>query len=364
MIWGMSPLGIMVAVVAAGSISDHIGSRWGTAIGIFICAFIGALRALPESHVWLAALMFFYGVGMAFIIPNLPRLVGLWFPQERLGLATGTVTIGLAAGGALSMALSASVLAPAVGGWRNLMWALGIVVFFLGLLWVAVVREPGGSKDAPTHGSESMREAFAAVMRVRDVWFLAAMYLFFITGYISFIGHFPDVLVGKGISEAKAGLLTSIILWTVIPMNILGPHICDRLGLRKPFILPLAIMTGLVITSLGSVLGAPLIILMIVFAVAFGSFGPLIFVLPMEVEGVGPSRSGMALGLMLMAGNLGGFVGPIAVGKLLEIGIMPAFLMLGACYILVAVFYLPIKETGPKRKRVIEADNVSPDSKE
>jgi MFS family permease len=54
-----------------------------------------------------------------------------------------------------------------------------------------------------------------------------------------------------------------------------------------------------------------------------------------------------------MIGNIGGFIGPIISGKIMDItGVQwPGFLFMGAALIIEAFFIFPVRETGQGRKK-------------
>jgi nitrate/nitrite transporter NarK len=71
--------------------------------------------------------------------------------------------------------------------------------------------------------------------------------------------------------------------------------------------------------------------------------------MPLEIRTVGPTKVGAALGLLMLVGQLGGFVLPIAVGVVKDgpMGFGGAMLLLAVVHgaVLIPLFRLP--ETGP-----------------
>ena len=74
---------------------------------------------------------------------------GLWFPNRQLGLANGVLAMGMALGFLIGTFLSATVLSPWLGGWRNVMFFFGGIAVLLSIPWL-FSPEPPVSADAAT----------------------------------------------------------------------------------------------------------------------------------------------------------------------------------------------------------------------
>jgi len=79
----------------------------------------------------------------------------------------------------------------------------------------------------------------------------------------------------------------------------------------------------------------------------FAGAAPLAFVVPLEMEGVGHRLAGSAVGIAITAGYLGGVLAPIVGMWLVGLTPMAGFYFWGGCYMLSAVLFLLLKETGP-----------------
>ena len=74
----------------------------------------------------------------------------------------------------------------------------------------------------------------------------------------------------------------------------------------------------------------------------------LAFVVPLEMEGVGPALAGSALGVAVTAGYLGGFIAPLICARLANVAPVAGFAFGGVCYALSGLLFLLLKETGPR----------------
>ena len=55
-----------------------------------------------------------------------------WFSGKQLGLANGLLAMGMGVGFTLGAMISATVLSPILGNWRNVMFAYGILAIVIG----------------------------------------------------------------------------------------------------------------------------------------------------------------------------------------------------------------------------------------
>jgi MFS family permease len=165
------------------------------------------------------------------------------------------------------------------------------------------------------------------------------------------IGFLPEILVSKGMKPNLAHLSSSLIYYANIVGVIAIPVLSDKFGLRKIFIWPFSILGALFVISLGMFEGMACLIICALLGLIVG-FIPLMVTLPMEMEGIGHSYFGTALGLVGTIGNLGSFVAPILGGKIIDLTGKPwiAFIFWGMLMVIGALFILFMKETGCKTK--------------
>jgi MFS family permease len=112
------PLAMAAIASFSGAISDRIGTRWPTtvgmvlmAIGLFVLARLGP--STPDWYVILGLVLAGLGTGM-FVSPNNSAMLGA-APRERRGIASGIMAtarnIGMALGIGMAGAIYTSVLA-------------------------------------------------------------------------------------------------------------------------------------------------------------------------------------------------------------------------------------------------------------
>jgi NNP family nitrate/nitrite transporter-like MFS transporter len=243
------------------------------------------------------------------------------------------------------MRVARSTLLPLFGGWREVMVASAAAIALTALLWLALVRD----------GSTLVRHArvFDALALARDgrVARVAAMHFLVFGGYLALLSLLPRALLERGMSPAQMG--GAIALWLVSAgiANYAGPWLSDALGgARRPFLVGGAVLAA---AALGAVAfcaayaPSKIPIFLAIAAIGGGSFAPLLLTLPLELPGVGPAKAGAALGLLMLVGQLGGFLLPVVSGAMAEAAGSPAALVgLAVAHLLVVVPAIGLSVSG------------------
>jgi MFS family permease len=349
--WGMIGLGALLFSVLGGLISDRFGVRWTGFMGLLILGAGGTMRGLARDYPEFIAAMFLFGAAMGLTRPNFPRALSQWFPPNRLGMANGFSAGGSALGAALSMAFSVSIFGPAVGGWRNITIILGGLTFLLAIAWGVLVKERIlEERSAPR--LSTVIKGFGLVLRSRTIWMLSIAAFLLFGHSNAWSSHFPGFFEVKyGMTNAMAGQIVSITLFSGVFAAILGPTLSDRIGSRKPAILLACIAGGLCNMLQGSFLGPALTIILLIMPFGVGTIAPLLLTIPFELKELTPSVAGAAIGMILTFQNLGTFIYPILSGKLIDL-FTPNYYPYFAAQMMAFVFtfllvWRLVPETGP-----------------
>src|SRR5882672_11746401 len=186
-LWSALSLGALLGALPAGALGDRFGVRGVVAFGALAMAAALALRALGGGFATVLAAMLLYGFTLSVVSANLPKALGEWFPPAQLGLANGVALGGNGAGQGLAMFVAPLALAH-VGGWRGLTVGLAGAVTALALIWAVTVRD----RVAPSAAAGSgIFAGLGAVLRIREVWLVAASYFFFLAGYLGVVAYLP-----------------------------------------------------------------------------------------------------------------------------------------------------------------------------
>src|SRR5262249_19700879 len=121
---------------------------------------------------------------------------------------------------------------------------------------------------------------------------------------------------------------------------------------RKPILVLGAIVSGSALFALAVAPHAAVLPLLSIAAIGGGAFAPLLLTMPAELDEVGPARSGAALGLLMLIGQIGGFLLPSIAGAALQTrGFAVAVAILALAHLAVVLPALRMPETGRAKSR-------------
>jgi NNP family nitrate/nitrite transporter-like MFS transporter len=342
-LWAGISFGVLLFAIPAGSLGDRFGVRRVIGCGLVLNCATLLFRAGADSFPMLLVSMFPFGMSLAVLATNLPKALGMWFPPERLGLANGVALAGFGLGQGIA-AFATPRLLPYLGTWRELtLWLAGLI-FLLTFYWFMLVR------DAPAHGTAGpgLLRSIKEVLRVRDVWLVAICHMFYFGAHLGVIGYLPAYFGSvQRISPSRVGLVLSIAAWVGIAGSVVLPALSDRFGRRKIVYVVTTLLTGGVVFSMAHLLGIPLMIASAVWGLSAGAVG-LVFVVPVEMERVGPALAGSAIGVIISAGFLGGVLAPVLGMSLADSRPLLGFAFFTLCYLVAAVLFCIVRETGKR----------------
>ncbi len=305
-VWGIGALPGIVSSLFGGAITDRYGPRRVMMAAAFLLAIAIALRGLAADFASLIAAALLIGLLSPLISTSAIKICGLWFPRRQLGLANGIFTMGMAAGFLVGSLISATVLSPLLGGWRNVMFAYGAVCLVLVVPWYFSRAKPPKVDNLPA--SLPVGQSIAHILKLKNIWLLAIAMLGISGCLQSMPGYLPLYLEGQGWSSASAAgalsLLHTTSLICVMPLT-LGS---DRLKMRK---LPLMGMVLLMIagnTMLAFASGWTVWAAVCVAGMLRDATMALMFAMAVECEGVGPAYAGTATGVLISTFSLGGML--------------------------------------------------------
>jgi cyanate permease len=342
---------LMLAAVAipAGLITDRIGVRKAAGIGAIIIAVGTILRGTATSSSSLLAFTFLYGVGLGWSFPNLPKLVSAWVPREKAGMATGIFTSGILIGGSLALAITMPVVFPITNTFQGVFFIWGIPPAIAAILWWILVKE---FPDNRIHDEPVTRAItpFRQILRSKNLWLVSIFLLLHNFFFYAWTGWAPTLVRLKGATPDLAGLITSMTLWVGIPTVLLMPRLAYKLGLRKPFLWATSITLAL--AAWGAIhislpMSWPLMIL-----IGVANTTRFVTILALPVEMMPREDVGTASGLVLSIGYIGGVIGALMGGRILDLtgSLDLSLLVLTGVSIATAGIAFRLPETGPKAR--------------
>ena len=317
LIWGISALPGIFTALLAGTAGDRFGPKRIIILSCVLVGLTGALRGLSTNFLTLALTMLLFGLVMPFVSLNSFKTCGQWFPSGQMGLASGVLSMGMALGFLVSSMFSATVLSPALGGWRNVLFLYGALALLLAIPWAL-------TRSAPAHvdlsgAPQPIRRNLAQVARLRPVWFFGMAIFGFGGAVQGALGYLPLYLRGLGWPPAAAdGALAAfhtISMICVIPIALAS----DRLGTRRGILQPAALMTAAGFALLAVAVGPLVWVAVLLAGMVRDGFMAVFMTAILETEGVGAAMAGTAIGMVMIFSGLGNMVAPPLGNSLAEI---------------------------------------------
>ena len=331
-IWGLGSMLAIIVGLIGGPIGDRFGPRRTLAVACLLVGAAGAARGFSDSFPMLAFTSLVTGFAQWAIPMNVHKTCGVWFPNERLGLANGVVAVGMAFGFLLGSLLAATVFSPLFGGWRNVMYVYGAVAAIFGILWW-VSSDKVAPEDQKGDQKIIFAEAIGHVIRLRDVWILCiatAGVSGCVNGLLGYLAlHLRGLGWAPALADSTLASFHAISMIFAIPIALLSDRIGNRRGILAASAILIGIGTGLVGISNGVMISVAVLIA----GLSRDGFMAITMTAAMEVKGVGARYAGTATGLiMTMMGFVNVFSPPIG-NWLAQFGSGPPFIFWAALVI-------------------------------
>jgi ACS family tartrate transporter-like MFS transporter len=349
---------------AALTMNADIGlsaSAFGLGAGIFFIGYF--LFEIPSNlilhkvgaRVWIARIMVTWGVvamGMAAVQGPMTFLVGrfllgiaeagffpgmilyltYWFPKTERGRIIGSFMVAVPLASAIGGPISTLLLGTSLfglSGWRTMYLIEGLPAVLLGFVVLRILPDRPAVASWLDEGERRLltslvEEEEKAPERLRDgllsprVWLFASVYFGFVLGLYGFGFWAPQIIKSLGgLTNAQVGLISSIpYVTSAVAMVLWGRH-SDSTGERKWHVaLPAAL--GAVGFFASATTTNPTVSLLALTCGAVGIYAgtPVFWTLPTALLSGTAAASGIAL--INSVGNLGGYLGPFAMGWLKE----------------------------------------------
>jgi len=328
-------LAYLLFEVPSGWIGDRIGARRVLARIVLWWSVFTMLTSAASGVRSLIAIRFLFGAGEAGAFPNIARSFSTWFPARERGKATGVVFFGRALGGALA--------APAVlalihwWGWRFSFLACGVFGFLWAAWWLRSYRDrPSEHPDVDKaelalidadreQGPGTTPTPWASLLTSGNLYAICAMYFGYAYGLYFYFTWLPTYLINElGFSQfGSAGFFASLPFMLAGLANLAGGWTTDRLartsGLRHARVtlgcLSFATSAALIIAS---TMASGAVVKAVLLAMALGSADFALSACWAVCLDIGAAHAGVVTAVMNSIGNIGGFVGPIVVGYMVD----------------------------------------------
>jgi predicted MFS family arabinose efflux permease len=308
LLWSIGSLPAIFTSPLVGALDDRFGPKRILLIGTFLVATACAMRGLAINFISMLLIIILIGILLPLVSSSSFKICAQWFPPTQLGLANGILSMGLALGFLIGSLLSANVLSPWLGGWRNVMFFYGGIAALFCIPWFFAqnIADPvrAGAQNEP---QITVRKALGYIGKLKNIWLLGIAILGTAGCMQGAAGYLSLYLRGAGWTPINAdgalSLLSAMSLVFILPITFLS----DRLRSRKGLLLGMVLLM-VVGTALMALTGSPLVWLAVIVAgIVKEATTALLITMAIETDGVGPVYAGTASGIMmffLFTGNL------------------------------------------------------------
>jgi len=321
-VMGAWQLVFIAAALPCGLLLDRLGMRWALLLGALSIAASAWGRSIAGDYFGLLFAVMLFGVGGPIISAGAPKVIANWFEGSARGLAMGIYVTGPALGGISALTLTHPVFLPLFNDeWRPLfvLWA-GIAVL-AGILWWLIASLPAIRRETERVHAEAPiphRRVIASLLMepaVRIVLFMSVGVFMINHGLNNWL---PQLLTRHGMSHELAGY------WAAIPtlVGIAGALTIPRLAVpaRRFFILT-CLCIALFVSTIALQFETRFVLFsgLVLQGVARATLMTVLVLTLVELPGVGQRYAGTASGLFFAAAEIGGMLGPFAMGMLYEL---------------------------------------------
>jgi len=367
---GIFFIGYFLFEVPSNLIMERIGARLWIARIMISWGVVSAAMMFTEGRFSFFALRFLLGLAEAGFFPGMILYLTYWFPASERARTVALFMTANALAGVVGGPLSGILLTMhgtgGLAGWQWLFLVEGIPAIVLGvvvLLWL-----PDGPRDArwlSEHEQRWLEQRLAAeyggvgqprhsvrqILTDRSVWLFCWLYLALVIGLYSVSFWMPQILKRlSGSSDLLVGVLSALpYVVAAIGMVWIGRH-SDVTGERRWHVAGPALLAAVGLLSCGftETAGLALATLSIAALGIWGALGPF-WAMPTALL----SRSAAAAGIAWInaVGNLGGFIGPYAVGLMNDLtgGFAAAMVALASSLVVAAILALRVPVSAETR---------------
>jgi len=380
---GIFFIGYFLMEIPGNLIMAKVGARIWIARILITWGIVSGLTAWVTTPTQFYLVRFFLGVAEASFFPGIIYYLGMWFRAEDQARAVALFMMSLPLCNVIGAPFSTYLLGITwlgMAGWQWLFIFEAVPAVLLGIVtpfyltnrpsdarWLADEERTWlmGALEAESRKKISRKKyTLLQAFTDRDVVILSAVYFFWVCGFYG-VGLFLPILVkalSTSISNQMVGFLVAVpYVFAFAAMFAVGRH-SDRTGERR-----MHTVFGMVTGSIGlgcSVLFADISIFlsMVCFTVSvmgiYASFGPF-WAIPHSFL-TAASAAG-AIAMINSIGNLGGFVGPYAMGYIRDAtgSFNGGLLFLIGCLLTAAGLLMSLRKSGrnaDNRERGITAN--------
>jgi cyanate permease len=304
------PMAALVINLIAGMIVDRLGVKRFLIATCFLAGISGAVRGLSGDFavLMITSLISFIFIHMVPVCVH--NIASLWFDRSQRGLAQGCMSAGMGFGFTLGSMISATVISPLVGGWRNVLFLYGLISVIIGFTWFILKGSKTQARLASSGESVSFFKSLVEVSRIKGVWVIGVVLMGYMACMQGTLGYLPLFLRNSGWSPAAADGALSLYNLTGACGALLLSYLSDRMGNRRGIVGAILLVTTVCTALVFFVSGNIIWLLVVLLGIGRDAMMAICNAMNFELKEVGPDRSGTALGLQGSISRPGAIISP------------------------------------------------------
>ncbi len=332
---GIFTFAYCVFEIPTGAMGDRLGPRLVLTRIVVWWSIFTALTGSVTSFYPLLVIRFLFGAGEAGAFPNASIVVSRWFPPTQRATISGVNLMASQVGGAIAPLLIVPIQIRY--GWRMAFFVFGAVGLVWAAVWYAWFRDSPAEKrgtapasaaaatpaSAPAPPADHHAFPWAVAARSPTIWAIIAVAFCYIYVYNFFQTWFHTFLIrGRGFSEA--GLLLSALPFVLAAFsNLAGGAASDALvrrfgAKRGRGLIGSAALAAAAFFTIAAMLTEHQVLTVVFLACTYGAITfqqSGVFGVCLDIGG---RRAGAMVGLMNMVAQVGGLLGSVLYGYIVD----------------------------------------------
>jgi sugar phosphate permease len=333
---GLFFISYFLAEVPSNLILEKVGARRWIARIMFTWGLLAMGMALVQGTTSFMIVRFLLGIAEAGYYPGVMLYLTYWFPAAYRGRMMAWFSVGIPLSLAITGPLSNLILNNMGGvlGLKDWQWLFileGLPTLILGAAilkflpdkpasarWLTAEERTWlqGRIDAENAHIATAHSTLGLKKALTDVRTLALSFVYFTNVTCSYgVGFFlPQIIKAMGTSNSAANYLASLPFLAGIAAILVFGEISDRFKHRRKAILAFCITITAVGLGGAGAAGPNFAAIALIGIAAIGTYGCKAPLWPLPSMFLTGSAAAAGIGLISAIGNLGGFIGPYAVG--------------------------------------------------
>jgi cyanate permease len=350
----ISPLAIIVLTAPLALFASRFGPKKFFAVGAILQA-AGLLAPLCGSYFPLLLTRACYALGAGITFPLIPALAAEWFPARQVPLVNGITLSFNSLGNALAFLFTVPIVTAI--SWRPTITIYGAGALLVAVSWIILGKDKNKDRAAAPVAAGALsgarpqlsarqaltqRSTILMSLATLGCWGLGNSLGTWLPSYYHQVFNIP---------LARASSITAIMTLVGVFGCIAGGILPMRFRRRRPFLIVPGALLGVLAMVAVSFNNVLIICLSVAcYGILNSIYGPTLFTIPFELYRDSPRTAAMVAFTVQIAGNVGNFIAPLAVGYLTDMtgSYLPGFAISAALSLLMLMAGLLLPETGER----------------